>query len=336
MAIVVTGAAGFIGFHLCKQLLERDSGETVIGVDVMNEYYDINLKKSRLDQLLPYESFEFHQIDIADKEAFEQIFKAHKVSKIVNLAAQAGVRYSFDNPESYIHSNVVGFSVVLELARHYEVDHLIYASSSSVYGANTKQPFSEHASTEHPISMYAATKKSNEMLAHSYAHLYGIPCTGLRFFTVYGPWGRPDMALFKFTKAILEDQPIDVYNHGDMIRDFTYVDDIVASTLKIIDTPAQANTAWDGDTPDPCSSLAPYRIVNIGNDQPVKLMDFIAAIEDAIGKPAQKNMLPMQPGDVPSTHANTDQLNNVYGVKPKFTIQEGVRNFVDWYQTYYR
>lgn len=336
MAILVTGAAGFIGFHLCKQLLTEQPDETIIGVDIMNEYYDITLKEARLEQLLSHSNFKFYKNDIVDKSAMNDIFRAFEIKQIVNLAAQAGVRYSFENPESYIHSNLIGFSVILELARSHKVEHLVYASSSSVYGANTKQPFSEEQSTEHPISLYAATKKSNEMLAHSYSHLYDVPCTGLRFFTVYGPWGRPDMALFKFTKAILEDKPIDVYNNGEMVRDFTYVDDIVAATKKIIHSPPQKNNDWNADKPDPSTSKAPYRIVNIGNNQPVHLMEFIEAIEAALGKSATKNMMPLQPGDVPSTFANTSVLNNEYDVKTQFTIQSGVRRFVDWYRTYYK
>ena len=333
MNILVTGSAGFIGFHLTQKLLSR--GDHVVGIDNLNPYYDVNLKKTRLKRLT-HDNFQFHQIDLADRVAMEKLFADNPFDAVVNLAAQAGVRYSIENPHIYIDANLTGFCHILEGCRHHQVKHLVFASTSSVYGANTKQPFSEHESTEHPIALYAATKKANELMAHSYAHLYRLPCTGLRFFTVYGPWGRPDMALFKFTKNILENKPIDVYNNGDMIRDFTYVDDIIEGVARVIDQPATPNSNWSSDDPDPASSNAPYRIYNIGNNNPVKLMDFIEALENSLGKKAKKNFMPMQDGDVPSTYADVSDLENNLGFKPKTSIAIGVQRFVDWYLEHYR
>lgn len=333
MKILVTGAAGFIGFHLATYLCQR--GDMVIGIDNMNEYYDITLKEARLKSLSAYPNFTFIKMDLADNDAIANLFKTEQFDKVVNLAAQAGVRYSIENPHAYIQSNIVGFCNILEGCRHNKVKHLVYASSSSVYGANTNYPFSENNTVDHPVALYAASKKSNEAMAHAYAHLYGLPCTGLRFFTVYGPWGRPDMALFKFVKNILEDKPIDVYNHGNMYRDFTYIDDIIAGIVCAIDTPAAANSNWSGDHPDPATSYAPWRVYNIGNGNPVKLMDFIGAIEKFLGKKAELNLLPMQDGDVPKTAADTTNLERDLGYKPSITIEEGIEKFVAWYQQYY-
>lgn len=333
MKILVTGAAGFIGFHLSKRLAER--GDTVIGIDNLNDYYDVNLKLARLKTLEPLNNFSFEKIDLADREAMQQLFTENVFDVVVNLAAQAGVRYSLENPHAYMDANIIGFCNVLEGCRHHGVKNLVFASSSSVYGANEKQPFSESDNIDHPLALYAASKKANELMAHSYASLYNLPCTGLRFFTVYGPWGRPDMALFKFTKNMLDDKPIDVYNHGDMIRDFTYIDDIVDGITLTIDNPATPNPNWSGKTPDPATSYAPYRIYNIGSSRPVKLLDFIEALEKSLGKKAIKNNMPMQAGDVPSTFADTSSLTNDYGYKPKRSIEEGIEAFVQWYLKYY-
>lgn len=332
MKILVTGAAGFIGSTLSHQLLKR--GDSVFGLDNLNDYYDVKLKMDRLALLEAHTNFHFIKMSIEDSKEMAALFSAHSFDVVVNLAAQAGVRYSLENPQAYISSNLVGFCNVLEGCRHSKVKHLVFASSSSVYGANTAQPFSEHHNVDHPVSLYAATKKANELMAHSYASLYGLSCTGLRFFTVYGPWGRPDMALFKFTKNILADEPIDVFNHGHMVRDFTYVDDIVRGVVHVVDNPAKPNQEWDGLTPDSATSYAPYRIYNIGNSSPVLLSEFIEAIENAIGKKAIRHNLPLQPGDVPSTYADVTQLSNAFDFKPNTSIQTGVNNFVDWYLTY--
>ncbi|MCB1827178.1 MAG: NAD-dependent epimerase [Coxiellaceae bacterium] len=334
MKILVTGAAGFIGFHLSKRLAER--GDDVIGIDNLNDYYDVNLKLDRLKQLDGHSNFEFQKIDIADGEAIKGLFEENSFDVVVNLAAQAGVRYSLKNPHAYMDANIIGFCNILEGCRHHQVKNLVFASSSSVYGANTKQPFSESDNIDHPLALYAASKKANELMAHSYASLYKLPCTGLRFFTVYGPWGRPDMALFKFTKNMLKNEAIDVYNNGDMIRDFTYIDDIIDGILLTIDNPAKPNKNWSGDKPDPASSYAPYRIYNIGSSKPIQLSVFIDAIEKFLGKKAIKNNMPMQPGDVPSTFADVSALKNDYGYQPKRSIEEGIKAFVEWYLSYYQ
>ncbi len=331
--ILVTGAAGFIGFHLSKRLLEE--GCQVVGLDIVNDYYDPAIKEARLDILRPYDAFKFVKINLADKKAMEKLFKEEAFDAVVNLAAQAGVRYSLVNPQSYVDSNLVGFVNILEGCRHTKVKHLVFASSSSVYGSNTKMPFSVHDNVDHPVSLYAASKKSNELMAHAYAHLFGISCTGLRFFTVYGPWGRPDMALFLFTKAILEDRPIDVFNYGKMQRDFTYIDDIVEGVVRVMERPAKPNPDWNGDNPDPGTSYAPYKIYNIGNNQPVELMHFIEVIEDTLGKKARKNLMPLQPGDVPATYANIDDLVRDTGFKPSTPLEVGIPKFIDWYKEYY-
>ena len=333
MKILVTGAAGFIGFHLSKKLLER--GDEVVGVDNINDYYDPKIKLARLDMLQKFEQFEFLKANIADRGAMESLFQAHQFDRVVNLAAQAGVRYSIENPHAYIEANLVGFTNILEGCRHSKVPHLSYASSSSVYGANTLQPFSEHHNVDHPVGLYAATKKASELMAHSYSNLYDLPTTGLRFFTVYGPWGRPDMALFKFTKGIIEGTPIDIYNNGDMVRDFTYIDDIVEGVVRVTDRIPEPNPSWSGDAPDPATSYCPYRVYNIGNNKPVKLMEFVEAIEKALGKEAIKNFMPMQPGDVPSTCADVSELEKDVGFKPNTSIQEGINNFVAWYSEYF-
>ncbi|WP_087974161.1 NAD-dependent epimerase [Oceanobacillus rekensis] len=330
--ILVTGSAGFIGSHLSRRLLKE--GHQVIGIDNINDYYDPQLKEDRLAQLTN-DNFTFVKTDLEDLETINQTFEQYKPEIVINLAAQAGVRYSLENPHAYINSNVVGFTNILEACRHYKVEHLIYASSSSVYGANTSKPFSTSDNIDHPLSLYAATKKSNELFAHTYSHLYGLPTTGLRFFTVYGPWGRPDMALFLFTKAIVNDEPIDVFNHGNMMRDFTYVDDIVESITRLTQRPAQPNPDWSGANPDPGSSYAPYKVYNIGNNSPVKLMEFIEAIENKLGKTAKKNYLPLQAGDVPETYANVDDLFRDIDFRPQTTIQDGVNKFIDWYLQYY-
>jgi UDP-glucuronate 4-epimerase len=334
MKILVTGAAGFIGSTLALKLLER--GDSVCGIDNMNDYYDVRLKEARLQRIKDQRHFEFQKLDIIDRKAMAELFQKQKFDAVMHLAAQAGVRYSITNPQSYIDSNLVGFGNILEGCRHSGVKHLAFASSSSVYGANTKLPFSEHDNVDHPVSLYAATKKANELMAHCYAHLYGLPCTGLRFFTVYGPWGRPDMALFKFTKGILEGDPIPVFNHGKMIRDFTYIDDIVEGVVRVIDHPASPNPDWSGKTPDSATSYARYRIYNIGNNQPVELMRYIEVLEKCLGKKAKLQMLPMQEGDVPATSANVEDLENGVGFRPRTTVEQGVAHFVEWYKSYHR
>jgi len=334
MHILVTGAAGFIGSALALKLLER--GDTVHGVDNLNDYYDVTLKKARLERLSTREKFSFEKLDIADRAGMESLFARNKFDAVMNLAAQAGVRYSIENPHAYIESNIVGFCNILEGCRHSKVGHLVFASSSSVYGANTRLPFSEHDNIDHPISLYAATKKANELMAHTYAHLYGLATTGLRFFTVYGPWGRPDMALFKFTKNILEGKAIEVFNNGNMIRDFTYVDDIVEGVVRVMDRPAEPDPAWNSAAPDPARSRAPYRIYNIGNNKPVQLMRYIEVLERALGKKARIEMLPMQPGDVPATTADVSALESDIGYRPRTTVEEGVPRFVEWYRRYYK
>ena len=330
---LVTGAAGFIGFHLSKRLLSE--GCTVIGLDNLNDYYDVNLKKARLDILKKEQDFKFVLASLEDKQAIDQVFQENKIQIVVNLAAQAGVRYSLENPHAYIDSNIVGFMNILEACRHNKVEHLVYASSSSVYGANENMPFSTSDSVDHPVSLYAATKKSNELMAHTYRHLYNLPTTGLRFFTVYGPWGRPDMALFLFTKAILNNEPIKVFNHGEMERDFTYIDDIIEGVVRVTANPPKPNEKYDAKNPDPSSSSAPYKVYNIGNNKPVKLMEFIETLEKHLNKEAIKEFLPLQPGDVPKTYANVDDLINDVGFKPDTSIDEGIKKFVEWYRTYY-
>lgn len=330
---LVTGAAGFIGSNVSHKLLAR--GDRVIGLDNLNDYYDVQLKKDRLARLTTQDHFSFAQCDVADRQAMTTIFQEHQFDVIIHLAAQAGVRYSIENPHAYVDSNLVGFCNILEGARHAKVRHLAYASSSSVYGANTKLPFSEHDSVNHPLSLYAATKKANELMAHCYSHLYQLPTTGLRFFTVYGPWGRPDMALFMFTKHILDGTPIQVFNHGKMRRDFTYVDDIVEGVIRVADSPAAPNQAWSGLAPDPATSTAPYRVFNIGNSQPVELMRYIEVLEESLGKKAVLEFLPMQSGDVPATAADTSDLEQAVGFKPNTSIEEGIKRFVAWYVPYY-
>jgi UDP-glucuronate 4-epimerase len=328
MKVLVTGAAGFIGMHVARRLLER--GDTVVGLDNLNDYYDVNLKLARLEQLeLP--GFSFHQLDVADGSDIGRLFAEEKFDRAVHLAAQAGVRYSLINPHEYVRSNVTGFLNILEACRHHPVEHLVYASSSSVYGGNTRLPFRESDNVDHPVSLYAASKKSNELFAHTYSHLFGIPSTGLRFFTVYGPWGRPDMALFLFTKAILEGRPIDIYNHGNMQRDFTYIDDIVEGVVRVMDRTPQANPSFATDTPDPAHSWAPYQVLNIGNHGPAGLLDYVDALEEALGKKAERNYLPMQPGDVPATFADVSLLTAWTGYVPGMPIREGIKRFVEWY-----
>lgn len=333
MRILLTGAAGFIGFHVAKKLCER--GDFVVGLDNLNDYYEVSLKEARLQQLKNYDNFTFLKNDISDRDAIQNIFKKHDFKKVIHLAAQAGVRYSLTNPHAYIDSNLVGFINILEGCRSASVEHLTYASSSSVYGANKKLPFSVHDNVDHPLSLYAATKKANELMAHSYSHLYQLPTTGLRFFTVYGPWGRPDMALFTFTKSILEDKPIDVFNYGNHNRDFTYIDDIVEGIIRTHDNSATPNPVWCGETPDSATSAAPWRVYNIGNSKPVKLLDYIHTIEKNLGKQAQLNLLPMQPGDVPDTFADVEALMKDVGYKPNTSIETGIKNFIDWYLSYY-
>ena len=330
---LVTGTAGFIGSHLTQRLLDR--GDTVVGIDNLNDYYSVSLKQNRLKQFQERDRFSFQQIDIAENSAMKKLFTEEQFDVVVNLAAQAGVRYSLENPQAYIESNIVGFVNVLEGCRHSGVKHLVYASSSSVYGANEKMPFSVHDNVDHPLSLYAASKKSNELMAHTYSHLYDLPTTGLRFFTVYGPWGRPDMALFLFTKAILEGKPIDVFNNGEMRRDFTYVDDIVEGVIRTADNVPEGNNQWSGDNPDPATSRAKYKVYNIGNNQPVELMHLIETLEKALGQKAEKNMMPMQPGDVPATFADIDALVNDVGFRPSTSIETGVARFVEWYRSYY-
>ena len=333
MKIMITGAAGFIGSTLALRLLER--GDEVYGIDNLNDYYDVTLKEARLARLQDNPNFTFEKLDIVDRDGIGRLFRENRFDAVMHLAAQAGVRYSIENPYSYIDCNLVGFGNILEGCRHSKVGHFVFASSSSVYGANTRLPFSEHDNVDHPVSLYAASKKANELMAHSYAHLYGLSCTGLRFFTVYGPWGRPDMALFKFTKGILAGEPIPVFNEGRMVRDFTYIDDIVEGVVRVIDSPAAPNPQWSGDAPDPATSYAPYRVFNIGNNNPVELMRYIEVLEECLGQKANLDLLPMQPGDVPATVANTSELAGAVGFKPATTVEEGVGKFVDWYRAYY-
>jgi UDP-glucuronate 4-epimerase len=334
MKILLTGAAGFIGMTTCLRLLAR--GDQVVGLDNLNDYYDVQLKRDRLARLQGHANFRFVKADVADRAAMEQLFASERFDRVIHLAAQAGVRYSLQNPQAYVDSNIVGFMNILEGCRHSQVQHLVYASSSSVYGGNTRMPFSERDSVDHPVSMYAATKKANELMAHTYSHLFGLPTTGLRFFTVYGPWGRPDMALFLFTKAILEGRAIDVFNHGQMRRDFTFVDDIVEGVIRVTDRVAEADPAFNSDTPNPGTSHAPFRVFNIGNHNPVPLMDFIGCIEKALGRTAQKNLLPLQDGDVPATYADVDALSQWVGFAPATSIETGITRFVEWYRAYYK
>lgn len=332
--ILVTGSAGFIGFHVARRLLDR--GDSVIGLDNLNDYYDVRLKEARLAQLTVHKGFRFVRLDLANRQGMRDLFTDEPIQRVVHLAAQAGVRYSLVNPHAYTESNLEGFMNILEGCRHSRVAHLVYASSSSVYGGNTHMPFSIHDNVDHPVSLYAATKKANELMAHCYAHLYRIPCTGLRFFTVYGPWGRPDMALFIFTKAILEGTPIEVFNHGNMRRDFTYVDDIVEGIIRTLDHPATVNPAWSGDKPDPGTSSAPARVYNIGNHQPVELLHFIEVLEKALGKKAEKKLMPLQPGDVPATYADIEDLTRDVGFAPATPIEEGIPRFAKWYREFYQ
>ncbi|QDD00475.1 NAD-dependent epimerase [Candidatus Methylopumilus planktonicus] len=334
MKILVTGSAGFIGSAVTLQLLAR--GDEVVGIDNHNNYYDPAIKEARLLRFAEHPNYTHFRVDIANRQAIDEIFKTFKPQRVINLAAQAGVRYSIENPYAYIDSNILGFAHILEGCRHYGVDHLVYASSSSVYGANTKMPFSVHQNVDHPLSLYAASKKANELMAHTYSHLYGLPTTGLRFFTVYGPWGRPDMALFKFTKAILAGNSIQVFNFGKHRRDFTYVDDIVNGVIKVVDKPATPNLLWDGDLPDPGTSKAPWRVYNIGNNNPVELLDYIKALEAILGKKATLELLPLQPGDVPDTFANVDDLVSDFDFKPTTSIEEGIERFVAWYRDYFK
>ena len=331
---LVTGAAGFIGSHLSQRLLAK--GCEVVGLDNLNDYYDVSLKEARLARLEGQPGFRFVRMNLEDRDGIARLFAEEKFDRVVNLAAQAGVRYSIENPYAYIDSNINGFINILEGCRHNGVKHLAYASSSSVYGANTAMPFSVHQNVDHPLSLYAATKKANELMAHTYASLYGLPCTGLRFFTVYGPWGRPDMALFLFTRAILEGKPIDVFNHGKMLRDFTYVDDIVEGIVRVLERVPQGDPRWTGNRPDPGASFAPYKIYNIGNNNPVELLRFIEVLEEQLGKKAKKNLLPLQAGDVPATYADVDDLMADVGFKPATSIEAGIRSFVEWYREYYK
>ena len=330
--ILITGSAGFIGSALAMRLLDR--GDSVVGIDNHNDYYDPNLKEARLQRFINHPNYIHFRTDIEDKKSMEELFLQYKLESVVNLAAQAGVRYSIENPMAYIKSNLVGFGNILEGCRHNNVKHLVYASSSSVYGSNTKMPFSVHDNVDHPLSLYAASKKSNELMAHTYSHLYNIPTTGLRFFTVYGPWGRPDMALFKFTKAIIEGKKIQVFNYGKHRRDFTYIDDIVEGVIRVLDKPASSNERWSGDQPDPGSSPAPWRVYNIGNNSPVELMDYIEAIESSLGKKADKELLPLQPGDVPDTFADVDDLVKEFDYKPSTSVADGIEQFINWYKEY--
>ncbi len=332
-SVLVTGCAGFIGYHLALRLLRE--GCKVVGVDNMNPYYDVTLKQARLRQLQDFDRFLFCQVSLEDRAGIESLFQANEFSVAVNLAAQAGVRYSLTNPHAYVDSNLTGFLHILEGCRHHTVGHLLFASSSSVYGANTRMPFSVHDNVDHPVSLYAATKKANELMAHTYAHLYGLPSTGLRFFTVYGPWGRPDMALFLFTRAILAGEPIQVFNHGRMRRDFTYIDDIVEGIVRIMERPPEPDASWNGDAPDPGTSYAPYRVYNIGNNQPVELMRYIEVLEKCLGRKAEKHFMPLQPGDVPATYADIDDLARDFGFHPGTSIEEGIARFVQWYREYF-
>jgi UDP-glucuronate 4-epimerase len=334
MKVLLTGAAGFIGMTTALRLLAR--GDEVVGLDNLNDYYEVSLKMARLARLQPHPNFRFVQLDVADRPGMASLFQTGGFDRVIHLAAQAGVRYSLQNPHAYIDSNIVGFMNVLEGCRHGGVQHLVYASSSSVYGGHTQMPFSEHASVDHPVSMYAATKKANELMAHTYSHLFRLPTTGLRFFTVYGPWGRPDMALFLFTKAILEGRPIDVFNHGRMQRDFTYVDDIVEGVVRVLDRVAEPDPAYRADQPDPGTSNAPFRVFNIGNHDPVQLLDYIGCIEDALGRKAEKNLLPLQDGDVPATYADVDALRDWVGFTPATDVRTGIQRFVAWYRAYYK
>jgi len=334
LKILVTGCAGFIGMHVAHRLLE--AGHEVVGIDNLNDYYDPALKHARLERLRPYPGFAFRKMDIADAAGVQALFREHAFPRVVHLAAQAGVRYSLENPHAYVDSNVTGFLNVLEGCRHHGCEHLVFASSSSVYGANRKLPFSEHDHTDHPVSLYAATKKANEMMAHTYSHLFGLPTTGLRFFTVYGPWGRPDMSAFLFTRAILEGRPIDVFNHGDMERDFTYVDDIVEGVVRVLEAIPVGDPQADMTRPDPARSTAPYRLYNIGNHQPVPLLQFIEILEQTLGRKAVRNLLPMQPGDVRATFADVDDLRSAVGFSPGTPLKEGIRRFCEWYRSYYR
>lgn len=334
MRVLLTGAAGFIGMHVATKLLER--GDDVVGIDNLNDYYDVGLKEARLAQLTTHPKFRFLRLDISDTARLEALFRDEKFKAVVHLAAQAGVRYSLKNPHAYVQSNLVGFVNILEGCRHSGVGHLVYASSSSIYGGNTRMPFSEHDNVDHPVSLYAATKKSNELMAHTYSHLFGLPTTGLRFFTVYGPWGRPDMALFLFTKAILEDRPIDVFNDGNMRRDFTYIDEIAEGVVRVLDRPAVPDPAFTAMSPDPATSAAPYRVFNIGNNNPVDLLHFIETLEKKLGRKSRKNFLPIQPGDVPATYADTEALLSYTGFAPKTSVEEGISRFVDWYRGYYK
>ena len=333
---LITGAAGFIGFHLCRRLLDENRSISIIGLDNMNNYYDVSLKEARLAILKQYSNFVFYKASLAVTDAIRKVFTSHDISFVINLAAQAGVRYSLENPRVYIDSNIIGFLNILEACRYNNVSHLIFASSSSVYGSNTKVPFSVHDNIDHPISLYAATKKSNELMAHVYSHLFGIPATGLRFFTVYGPWGRPDMALFLFTKSILAGKPIKVFNDGNMKRDFTYIDDIIEGVARLIPKPPKPNPSWDSSNPDPGTSSAPYKVYNIGNNSPVELSRFIEVLEEKLGKKAIKEYLPMQPGDVLATYADVDDLMRDVGFKPATSIEDGIDRFVNWYREYYR
>ena len=333
MRILVTGAAGFIGSCTSHRLLDR--GDEVVGIDNLNDYYDVSLKEARLDRLKSREGFRFERLDIEDRSGMDRLFRDARPDRVVHLAAQAGVRYSLENPQAYVDANVTGFLNVLENVRNLGTDHLVYASTSSVYGSNTNMPFSVHDNVDHPVSLYAATKKANELMAHTYSHLFQVPCTGLRFFTVYGPWGRPDMALFKFTKQILAGEPIDIFNYGHHKRDFTYVDDIVEGIVRVLDRPAVANPDWRSDSPDPQSSSAPYRLYNIGSNNPVDLLRYVEVLEETLGIEAEKNLLPLQPGDVPDTYANVDDLMRDVGYMPDTPIETGIRNFVAWYKAYY-
>lgn len=334
MKILITGTAGFIGSTLAQRLLER--GDEIIGVDNLNDYYDVQLKKDRLAKLLNYDNFTDIRLNIEDDSGMQKLFTDHQPQRVVNLAAQAGVRYSLENPQAYVDANITGFLNILEGCRHNEVEHLVYASSSSVYGANTAMPFSVHNNVDHPVSLYAASKKANELMAHTYSHLFNIPTAGLRFFTVYGPWGRPDMALFLFTKKILAGEPIDVFNYGNHRRDFTYIDDIIEGVIRTLDKVASPNDQWDGNQPDPATSKAPYRLYNIGSNRPVELLRYIEILETCLGKKAIKNLLPLQPGDVPDTYADVDALISDVGYKPETSIEVGVERFVQWYRSYYQ